>query len=271
MTLLLAITALAAAGIAWLALGPWLRGRRRAREAALPLPPEWREELARWPLYRRVPADLRVRLDGLVRIFVAEKRFVGCGGLEVTQAMRLAVALHACLLLLNRGLRVYDGLRSVLLYPDEFVVDEEFEEDGVITQASRPLAGQAWDSTRIILSWRDVEDAGDGYNVVIHEFAHWLDEEAGDADGVPLLGSRREHEEWAAVMQRAYAELVTRADAGHDTLLDPYGAEHESEFYAVATETFFELPEELAEQDPELYAQLVRLYGVDPARWPAAA
>lgn len=268
MTALLVATAIAIALLAWFVGEPWLRRRRRERLGARPLSAERRHELLRWPLYARVPADLRARLDALIAIFVHEKEFVGCGGLEVTDSMRLGIAAQACLLVLNRDLHVFDELRSILIYPDEFVVEERFEEDdGIVTEGERVLSGQAWDTSRVILSWRDVEDAGDGYNVVLHEFAHYLDEEDGGANGVPLLASRRDHERWAKVMQRAYDELAARADADEDTLLDPYGAEHESEFFAVATETFFELPRELRDEDPELYAELVRFYGLDPATW----
>lgn len=271
MTALLGFTALALALLAWLLGEPWLRRRRRNRLGAQPLPDPWRRELARWPLYARVPAELKPRLDALVAIFVHEKEFVGCGGLEVTDAMRVGIAAQACLLVLNRDLHVFDALRSILIYPDEFVVEERFEDDGgVVVEGERVLSGQSWDTSRVILSWRDVVESGDGYNVVLHEFAHYLDEEEGEANGVPLLASHRDYERWAHVMQRAYDELAARSDAGEDTLLDPYGAEHESEFFAVATETFFELPRELADEDPALYAELVKFYGVDPARWAAA-
>lgn len=269
MTALLLVTAVALALLAWLVGEPWLRRRRRERLGAVPLSDAWRRELQHWPLYARVPPDLRTRLDSLIVIFVHEKEFVGCGGLQVTDAMRLGVAAQACLLVLNRDLHVFDELRAILIYPDEFVVEERFEEEGgVVVEGERVLSGQSWDTSRVILSWRDVTEAGGGYNVVLHEFAHYLDEEEGEANGVPLLASQRDHERWARVMQRAYDELATRSDAGEDTLLDPYGAEHESEFFAVATETFFELPLELRDEDPALYAELVRFYGVDPADWP---
>jgi Mlc titration factor MtfA (ptsG expression regulator) len=260
-------TLVALALVAWLLAGPWLRRRARARYAAEPLPDALRAALLRAPLYRRLPAELRPRLEERVRIFVREKEFVGCDGLAVTDAMRVRIAVPACLLVLNRDAHVYDELRSILVYPDEFVVREEYEEDGVVVEGERTLAGQSWDTSRVILSWRDVVEAGDGYDVVLHEFAHWLDEEAGSANGAPLLATRRDYDRWATVMRRAYESLAERADAGHDTLLDPYGAEDEAEFFAVATETFFGLPWELREEDPELYAELAKFYGLDPASW----
>ncbi|MCZ8130682.1 MAG: zinc-dependent peptidase [Steroidobacteraceae bacterium] len=267
MTALLIAFGFGLAIIAWLVAGPWWRRRARARLAADPLPPDWRRELERWPLYARVPAEFRPRLDGLVKIFLAEKEFVGCGGLEITDPIRLAIAVQACLLVLNRDEHVFDELHSILVYPDEFVVPETWDEDGVVTEGERVLAGQAWDTSRIILSWRDVAESGDGYNVVIHEFAHYLDEESGGINGAPRLATDADHERWAAVMQQAFDELQARAEAGEETLLDPYGAEDEAEFFAVATETFFELPRELRDEHPELYAELKACYRLDPAEW----
>lgn len=268
MTVAIVATAIALALIAWLLARPWLRRRARAGYAAEPLPQPVRAALLRAPLYRRLPHGLRARLEELVRIFVREKEFVGCNGLDVTDAMRVRIAVPACLLVLNRDAHVYDELRSILVYPDEFVVHEEYEEDGVVVEGERVLAGQSWDTSRIILSWRDVVEAGDGYDVVLHEFAHWLDEEAGAANGAPLLATRRDYERWARVMQRAYDALAARAAAGdEETLIDPYGAEDEAEFFAVATETFFGLPRELRAEDPELYEELARFYALDPASW----
>jgi MtfA peptidase len=269
MTILLIATAFGFALIAWMLARPWLRRRARARYAAEPLPDPLRAALYRVPLYRRLPPELRARLEPLVRIFIREKQFVGCNGLTVTDAMRVRIAVPACVLVLNRDAHVYDELRSILVYPDEFVVREEYEEDGLVVEGERVLSGQSWDTSRVIVSWRDVVESGNGYDVVLHEFAHWLDEEAGAANGAPLLATHRDRERWATVMRRAYDALAERADAGDDTLLDPYGAEDEAEFFAVATETFFGLPGELREQDPELYAELARLYGLDPASWAA--
>lgn len=272
MTLLLLITAVACGFVGWLLLRPWLRHRARERLLAAPTPDALAAALDDVDLWHRVPADLQPALAARVRVFVAEKRFVGCNGLEVTDAMRVAIAVPACLLVLARDGHLYDGLRSILVYPDEFVVREEFDEDGVVVEGERVLSGQSWDTSRVILSWRDVQDAGDGYDVVLHEFAHWLDEEAGAANGAPLLATRRDYDRWATVMRRAYDALTARADAGDDsTLLDPYGAEDEAEFFAVATETFFGLPVELRAEDPELYAELARFYRLDPAAWPSAS
>jgi MtfA peptidase len=264
---LLVALAIAALVLGWIVGAPLLRRRRRARLLASPLPGTERAALAGTRAWRRLPPALRPRLAERVRVFLAEREFVGCGGLVVSDAMRVEIAAQACLLILNRSEHVFDELRAILVYPDEFVVRDDVEEHGVVTERERTLTGQSWDTTRIILSWRDVLNAGDGYNVVIHEFAHYLDQEEGAANGAPLLDGPRDYARWAQVMRRAFDELETRAAAGEDTLLDPYGIEDEAEFFAVATETLFELPRELSAEHPELYAELARFYRLDPASW----
>ncbi|HXQ64131.1 MAG TPA: M90 family metallopeptidase [Steroidobacteraceae bacterium] len=259
--------ALATGIIVAIVVAPLRRRRRRQRLAKAPLPVAVGHLLERTRTWRRLPDALRPRLAARVQIFLAEHEFVGCGGLTVSDAIRVGIAAQACLLMLNRTEHGFDELRSILVYPDEFVVTEDSEADGVVTERRRALSGQSWDTSRIVLSWRDVEGAGDGYNVVIHEFAHYLDQEAGAPNGAPLLADADDYNRWAAVMSRAYRELATKAEAGAETLLDPYALEDEAEFFAVATETFFELPRELAHQQSELYAELARFYRLDPATW----
>jgi MtfA peptidase len=267
MTALVVALAIATLVLGWIVGTPLLQQRRRARLLASPLPRPARATLARTRAWRRLPRALRPRLAERVRVFLGEHEFVGCGGLALTAAMRIEIAAQACLLILNRSEHVFDELRAILVYPDEFVVRDDVEEHGVVTERERALAGQSWDTARILLSWRDVQDAGDGYNVVIHEFAHYLDQEEGAANGAPLLDGPRDYARWADVMQRAFDELEARAAAGEDTLLDPYGIEDEAEFFAVASETFFELPRELRAEHPELYAELAGFYRLDPAQW----
>jgi MtfA peptidase len=266
-TALLAALAIAALVLGWIVGAPLVQRRRRARLLASPAPGPERAALARTRAWRRLPPALRPRLAERVRVFLTERDFVGCGGLAVTDAMRTEIASQACLLILNRSEHVFDELRAVLVYPDEFVVRDEVEEHGVVTERERALAGQSWDTGRILLSWRDVQHAGDGYNVVIHEFAHYLDQEEGAANGAPLLDGPRDYARWADVLQRAFDELEARSGAGEHTLLDPYGIEDEAEFFAVASEAFFELPRELRAEHPALYAELAGFYRLDPALW----
>lgn len=250
----------------------WIAHRRRRLRAA-PIPAEWRPLIEHaMPVYARIPAKLRARLDGLVNQFVTEKEFVGCQGLTITLEMRLAIAAQACLLVLNRAASVYDALFSVLVYPAAFIArDQHHDFAGVVHERERVLSGQAWDTHRIILSWEDVQasrDApNDGYNVVYHEFAHYLDAEAGEVDGAPLLGDAEHYERWAHVMNEQFSQLRAATARGETTLLDPYGGEDEGEFFAVATEVFFERAADLKRDHPALYAELSGYYRLDPAAW----
>ena len=158
-----------------------------------------------------MPDELRVRFEGLVRTFLAEKEFVGCNGLAITDEIRVTIAAHACLLLLGRPGRIYDELRSILVYPSTFWVNDEVEDEaGIVTPRRRELSGESWDSHRIILSWEDIAESGampaDGYNVVLHEFAHYLEAEGlGLASG--QSGARRTMSSWLAELRAEYARI----------------------------------------------------------------
>lgn len=256
-------------GVLW--LRSFLRARRRAALLREPLPPEWRELLAeRVPLYRRMPEELRREMEPKVRAFLEDVRFVGCGGLEVTDEMRLVIAWQACVLIARRDPGVYASLASVLVYPDEFVVEEsEEDEAGVVTEGTRVLSGQTFDTDRIVLSWRDVCESsapGDAYNVVLHEFAHYLDNSV-DGTLTNTRAKRAALEAWHAVLDREYEALCDAVDRGEEVLIDPYATESTVEFFAVATEAFFETPVELQTHHPALYAELRSFYGLDPASW----
>jgi MtfA peptidase len=257
-----------------LSLYPFVRRARRRALTRETFPAPWVEWLRQYmPLYSSIPDDVRVRLHGLILIFVREKGFVGCNGLEVTEKMRAVIAGHACLLMVNRPgvphAHFYDDLRSILVYPTPFVVREtHHDEDGVVSEGEDVLSGQAWDASRIILSWEDIEaDRPAGYNVVLHEFAHYLDLEDETMDGAPGLGSAAEYAEWSRVFQEEFARLEDDIDAGRETLLDPYAASEPAEFFAVATEAFFEQAGELSQRHAGLYEQMRRYYRLDPASW----
>jgi len=258
--------------IAWIVGRPLIAARRRAALRSRSLDDEQRELLRHnWPGYRRLPAALAARLDELTAVFLGEKEFVGCRGLVVTPLMRLVIAAQACLLVLAHGRLIYDRLRSVLVYPSQFVVPEQWQdEDGVVTDDERVLAGQAWDVSRILLSWEDVRESGrggDAYNVVIHEFAHYLDHETGGADGASWLGAFAQRRRWSAILQREFESLQAAVDGNAETFLDPYGAEDIAEFFAVASEAFFEQPRDFADERPVLYRALCDYYRLDPAAW----
>ncbi len=264
--LIAAIALIATAAAVWYGIR-----RRRLRAYREPFSPEWRAQLASSSsLYQRVPAELRVALEPRMRQFLAEVRFIGCNGLAITDEMRLVIAFQACLLVSQRHPDAYRSLYRVLVYPDEFVVPEHDEDEaGVVTEGERAVSGQALDTDRIVLSWRDVQESGgepDAYNVVLHEFAHYLDHSVDGTLSAPLT-RRGGLAEWHGVLQREYERLCSAAERGEDTLIDPYGAEELAEFFAVTTETFFEQPRQLAQRHPELYGALRRFYALDPARW----
>jgi MtfA peptidase len=243
------------------------RERRHAVASGEPFSREWRELLERsLPIYSRMPPDLRRRLEPVVRSFLARIQFVGCQGLEVTDEMRLVVAVQACLLIVENDANAYTGLHGVLLYPDEFVVQESDEDEaGVVTEGERVLSGQTFDTARIVLSWRDVQESGaedEAYNVVLHEFAHYLDHSIDSA-----LTERGHASSWHETLEREYDALCEAVERGEETVIDPYGAEHLAEFFAVATETFFEQPGTLRDAHPHLYEELRRFYSLDPAAW----
>jgi Mlc titration factor MtfA (ptsG expression regulator) len=259
--------------VAWLLAQPWLTRRRRARLANRPFPPAWRRLLRRRvPMVQRLPADLQLRLKGLMQVFLAEKPIIGCQGLTVTDEMRMTIAAQACLPLLGATRGFYPELKQLLLYPGAFVVDRPAPgPGGVQMDQRRALAGESWAQGQVLLSWQDVAagaaDPGDGHNVVIHEFAHQLDQAKGFANGAPLLASRQAYRQWSLVMQREYDALRERVARGEPGLLDAYGATDPAEFFAVASEVFFERSGELATAHPALYEQLSRYYRLEPLSW----
>ena len=274
-------------GLIWIAVTALLivvpltwPGWRLRRALARPLPAASLALLAaNVAPYALMEPALQAQLQRLVVHFLHQKKFVGCGGLVVTEAMRVTIAGLACLLLLNRRNDVYPALHTILLYPDEFVVPRStLGPGGVITPASQGLLGESWDDGRVILSWADVRRGAarldQGRNVVLHEFAHQLDTESGAANGAPYLGSVARYRDWAAVLSRDYAGLQRDAWYRQPSVLDHYGATSPAEFFAVATETFFEKPHQMADQHGALFAEFVRYYRVDPRLWqtaPAAA
>jgi Mlc titration factor MtfA (ptsG expression regulator) len=267
-----AILAVALAVLAALLVPPLLRKRRRKRAFGQPSPPSISAAIARnVPATRGLPPALARRLDGLVLSFLAEKEFVGCNGLEITDEIRATIAAQACLLLLGRR-GLYDELQSILVYPGAFwVEDEVHDDDGLVTQRRRELSGEAWDSHRIILSWEDIAQSAtepaDGYNVVLHEFAHYLDAEGRGL--APASGAVRPLQAWHAELLAEYDALCATVDRGEPTFLDPYAAEDEVEFFAVASEEFIECAAELRTEHPRLYSLLREFYGIDPAEWSA--
>jgi MtfA peptidase len=251
----------------------WFKRRRRERLRGQPLPRRWRNVIERnVPYVALLPPLDRQELLGHVQVLLSEKKFTGCGGLEITDEIRLTISAQAALLLLHRGTDYFPTMRTILVYPDLFIVEHEHEqEDGTVFEEAVEQAGESWYGGPVILSWRDVlagaEDPHDGYNVVLHEFAHQLDDESGGADGAPELGSLARYQAWARAFGREYEQLQEAVLAGSISLLDEYGAESPAEFFAVATECFFERPRALRRRHPELYMQLSGYYRQDPASY----
>ncbi|MDE2439493.1 MAG: zinc-dependent peptidase [Betaproteobacteria bacterium] len=205
------------------------------------------------------------QLRELAEAFLATKEFSAAGELELTNEICVSIAAQGCLPILGLGLGAYRDWIGIVVYPDEFVVRRNIEdENGVMHEYDDVLAGEAWAGGPLIVSWHDVKMAGDGYNVVIHEFAHKLDMLNGDADGMPKLHSGISESEWRQVFFTAYEDFCQRVDSGEETTIDPYASEEPGEFFAVLTESFFELPGVVAEEYPDLYTLLKRYYRQDP-------
>jgi Mlc titration factor MtfA (ptsG expression regulator) len=255
-----------------IALWPrWVR-RRRERIAARPFPAAWRRLLRRHvPLVARLPARQQLRLKGLMQVFLAEKPIIGCRGLRVTDEVRITIAALACLPLLGAARGVYPELRQVLVYPGAFIVDRPVTEGGVQSDQRRVLAGESWSQGQVLLAWDEVRRGaatpGDGHNVVIHEFAHQLDQAGGRANGAPALPTTEDYRRWSTVMQHEFNALQARLAQGEPGLIDAYAATDPAEFFAVISELFFERPVELAAGHPALYAELSRYYRLDPVSW----
>lgn len=251
-------------------------GWRLKRALKQPLAPELVAILHRnIPIYRNMAPALQQQLHKLVQQFLHQKKFVGCEGFEIDDEVRVTIAGQACLLLLNRPSGVYPGLHAVLVYPSAFLVPRNHvDEAGVVTETRQDLLGESWGDGRVVLSWdhvrRGAHDWTDGQNVVLHEFAHQLDSESGSNNGAPYLGSRSSYRSWAAVLSRDFANLRADALYRQRSVLDHYGASSPAEFFAVATETFFEKPWQLAERHPALFAEFEKYYRVDPRAWQAA-
>ena len=255
----------------------WKTLRRKNLRSA-PFPPEWRRIIeAVCPFYKRLAGPDRLELEGHIQVFLAEKKFEGCGGLEMNDNIRLIIAAQACLLLLHRDTDYFPGLQTVLVYPSAYVVPTaRHVASGVYEEGLQSRSGESWREGAVVLAWdavlSGVHDPAAGLNVVLHEFAHQLDYEDGRADGAPLLGhgqplleQKRRYADWSRVMRSEFEQLRARIQRGQTSVLRDYGATNPAEFFAVATECFFTRPRDLRQIHPELYGQLKWYYRQDPA------
>jgi len=249
----------------------WLKNWRRRRILARHRIDEalWRAVLAQLPFLRGLSSDEARRLRELAVLFLAEKQFSGARGFALDDAMRVSIAVQACLPILELGIGHYDGWSEVIVYPGDFRVPvAETDDHGVVHEFHDERAGESWPGGPVVLSWDAAAHATD-MSVVIHEFAHKLDMANGAADGMPPLHTDMDRRAWAHAFRIAYEGFCDAVDRERETWLDPYAAEAPAEFFAVISEAFFEAPNETRRRYPEVYEQLRRFYRQDPtARLP---
>ncbi|MFO0889355.1 MAG: M90 family metallopeptidase [Isosphaeraceae bacterium] len=251
----------------------YLKRRRRRRYKSSPFPPSWGDIVANnVPIFHRLPQDDRRELEGHIQVFLAEKHFEGCGGLDLSEEIKVTVAAHACVLLLHRDTDYFPRLITILVYPAAYRANAaESLGDGLVLEGEQIRLGEAWKGGVVVLSWKELRAMArgttPGWNLVLHEFAHLLDLEDGRLDGTPLLESRSQLSSWAKTFEWEFERLKRDESLGRYTVLDKYGASNPAEFFAVATEAFFEKSLVLERRHPELYRELKSFYRQDPARW----
>lgn len=249
----------------------WLVRRRREKILAEPFPAKWLDYLhENVALYRHLTETEQAKLRDDLRIFIAEKNWEGCGGQEITDEIKVTIAAQACLLVLAREHDYYKTVQSILVYPHGYVAPHrQPSAGGIIEEGRSGRLGEAWYRGPVVLSWEDAKRGGqrgsDGSNLVFHEFAHELDMQDGASNGAPPLADAQARQRWGDVMKAEYDRHVLLSEAGRVTLLDHYGATNPAEFFAVATECFFERPIKMKQKHPELYELLSAYYHQDPA------
>ena len=247
------------------------RRRRRERLKSAEFNPAWKMILRdNLPLYSRLPDDLRDRLHGLINVFLDDKVFSGYNGLEIDDEIRVTIAAQACLLLLNRKDDLYPSLKNIYVYPGAFRSVQTTSDGLVNTVEEITRIGESWHRGHVVLSWQHSKQGGmddDGHNVVYHEFAHQLDHQDGLIDGTPELDTAERYRAWSRVFGEAYFRLRERVSENKVSVIDAYGAQSEGEFFAVVTELFFERPQLLLKEHPELYRELSQFYRLSPHEW----
>jgi len=249
-----------------------LRELKRIQLRSQPLTPEYLHILqTEFPLYLRLPNELQCKLAGHIQVFLDEKDIVGRNDLEINDKIRVLIAAQACLLILNRPGNYYPGFRSILVYPNTYVTGSARTEGMLHITGTSNRAGESWRRGPVILAWDHVlqgaRDSRDGHNVVMHEFAHKLDEENAAMDGLPLLPTVEQYKQWSQVLNAEFSVQQQNLADGVEDVIDSYGATTPAEFFAVVTETFFEKPHQLEHRHPKLYQQFKHCYLLDPKQW----
>ena len=247
------------------------RKRRREKIRSKALQPEWCEIIKKnVRFYGLLSPGMKKELHGLIQIFMDEKIFEACGGIELTDEIKITIAAQACILLLGRENDIYPTLRTILVYPHAYFAPvKQRMVDGAIMEGFQQRLGESWSRGQVVLAWdeilQDTNDIHDGHNLVFHEFAHQLDNESGAAEGVPEFDKRSSYIVWARVLTKEYNKLISDIIHHKHPLLNQYGATNPAEFFAVVTEYFFEKPVQLKHLHHELYVQFRDFYKLDPA------
>jgi Mlc titration factor MtfA (ptsG expression regulator) len=246
----------------------WQRDRLMAKQ----FPKSWLNIIeSNLSIYSNLTSKQQKELQGYIQVFLKEKQFIGCLGLQITEEIKVTIAAIACFLLFGDRKTYFPNLRSILVYPTAYIVNEMVMNSYVVEERRVARLGESWTRDQLVLSWeqvqQDIHNWHDGHNVVLHEFTHQLDQEDGQAEGVPILPRAMDYAVWSKVMTAEYLQLCDRLENGKKTVLDSYGATNPAEFFAVATETFFEKPKQLNQKHPSLYELLQRYYQLDPRQW----
>jgi Mlc titration factor MtfA (ptsG expression regulator) len=271
LTLLIFFGLIFAIFLVWL-IHSKLQRSRRDKLFFKPLPSGWIQILEdNVPLYSLLPENLKDELHGRINIFLDEKEFIGCRGLQMSDEIRITISGNACILLLKRDKRCFPRFTTILVHPDTYVAKQVTYDGLVEVHDDNIRSGESWHRGPVVLSWADVIhgslNSDDGHNVVLHEFAHKLDEENEIMNGLPVLRDSSHYADWAKVLSKEYDSLLIRVEHRANSVIDAYGAVSPAEFFAVATESFFEKPLQMKQKLPELYEQFKIFYNMDPAEW----
>ncbi len=259
--------------VAYIWLNPIVTKFRRSRRKKRSFPSSWLTIINNnVPVYNHLPETLQTRLKGHIQVFLAEKQFIGCGGLSITEEIKVTIAAQACLLLLNERGEYYPLLKSILVYPTAYQSKSTKPiNDFLVEEKQEIRLGESWENGQLVLAWQQIQyDSNhwqDGHNVILHEFAHQLDQEEGYTNGVPMLRQKSDYKHWARIFSKEYEQLCSQVKLGLKTIISPYGATHPAEFFAVVTETFFEHPQQLNKEHKELYELLHNYYQINPLNW----
>ena len=256
----------------FLVIKPVLKEMNRKKIIKEPFPEKWENILEeKFTLFKKLPEYLKKDLKNKIKIFLNEKNFIGRQDQKITDEIRILIAAQACLLLLNRKTNYYPKLKSIYIYPTAYLSKHKVNLGGILVEHTRASLGESWSSGELVLAWDSAEHGAinmyDGINVTYHEFAHQLDQEDGAADGAPILKNRSSYMSWGRILSTEYEKLISKKKRRRKSVLNKYGATNPAEFFAVASETFFEKPRQLNKKMPELYTELQSYYQTNPLEW----